>query len=289
MKKIILSLVVLAAAVSSNAQEAFRHLGVGIEAGTAAASVNMSIPVVTDHLVLKVGYGFPNINTTQKESLNIALVDMAIMSLNSQLDELGAPAEDHIATRFGNRLDMRFPIKANMGSWKVMAEYYPFSIIPFRLVAGAFIGSENFISAEAYTDAEFWNNYKNVMKEFGILNAKYANVPGYEPVPTPSLKFNVGGETWAVTEKNGCGYFNADLSIAKVRPYLGFGYGRSLPKNRVSFTMDIGAWYHGAPSISSTSITTFDPDAENLDVGLDVLNVIRVWPVFSFGASFRLF
>ena len=52
MKKIILSLTVLAAAVSANAQEAFRHLGVGFEAGTAAAAVNVSVPVVTDHLVL---------------------------------------------------------------------------------------------------------------------------------------------------------------------------------------------------------------------------------------------
>lgn len=289
MKKIILSLMVLAAAVSANAQEAFRHLGVGFEAGTAAASVNVSVPVVTDHLVLKVGYGFPSINTTLKESLNISVVDLAIQNLNSELSEVGAPAEDQIATRFGNNLKMEFPVKVNLGSWKVMAEYYPFSILPFRLVAGAFIGPEEFISAAAYTDAAFWSNYNSVMKEFKALNEKYKDVPGYEPVNVPDIKANIGGETWAITEKDGCGYFDATVSIAKVRPYLGFGYGRSLPKHRVSFTMDIGAWYHGGPTITSTSKTTFDPNAENLDVGLDVLNVMRLYPVFSFGASVRLF
>ena len=288
MKKIILSMMVLAATVSVNAQEAFKHIGAGLEVGTAGAGVNVAIPVVSNHLTVKVGYNFPALSYTYQTSMDISSIDESIGQINSELVKVGASA-DQIQTRFGNKMDIDVPIKANLASVKAMVEYYPFAKSSFRLVAGAFFGASDFITADAYTDAAFWNSYKSAMQEFGVLNAKYSNVPGYEPVQMPALKANVNGETWGVAEKDGRGHLDAALAVASARPYFGLGFGRSVPEGRVAFTFDLGAWYHGAPSVVSNSKTSYDASAQSFDLGLDKIGNVKFWPVASFGLSVRLF
>lgn len=284
MKKFIISLMVLAAAASANAQEAFKHLGAGIEVGTAGAGINVALPVVNDHLTIKVGYNFPSIKYKMNQTLDISMIDQSINDINAQI-----PAADQITTKFGNNLDTEFQLKANLGSFKAMVEYYPFAKSGFHLVAGAFFGGADFIGVDAYTSTEFWSNYKAVEKQFKAINDKYTGTEGYTPIDIKTVKATVNGETWAVNEQNGRGHLGAALSVAKARPYFGLGFGRSVPNGRVAFKFDLGAWAHGEPSLTSNSKVAFDKDAPALDFGMDTIEKIKFWPVMSFGLSVRLF
>ena len=64
MKKFLLSFSFLFAALSANAGDraenmrAFRHLSIGVEAGSTGAGVSLYMPIVDNHLVLSVGYNF---------------------------------------------------------------------------------------------------------------------------------------------------------------------------------------------------------------------------------------
>ena len=63
----------------------------------------------------------------------------------------------------------------------------------------------------------------------------------------------------------------AELAIAKLRPYFGLGFGRSMPKGHLGFQLDLGVWYHGSPAIESGQKVAFDPEAADLTAGIPLL------------------
>lgn len=67
--------------------------------------------------------------------------------------------------------------------------------------------------------------------EINAINSKYADVPGYSPVDVTADSFNMFDSTYKIREEDGRAVFDADFKVAKVRPYLGLGFGRSMPKS----------------------------------------------------------
>lgn len=287
MKKIIITLMVLTAAVSASAQEAFKHLGAGLEIGTAGAGINVALPVVDNHLTVKIGYNFPNITYTASQSLDISEINASIREMNAELASIGA--SEQISTTFSDKMNVDVPLRANLGSFKALVEFYPFAKSSFHITAGAFIGSSDFISADIFTDEKFWSDYKSVTQEIKSLNGKYAGTDGFDPVDIQEVKATINGETWAVREKDGRGNLNAALAVAKARPYVGLGFGRSVPNHRVTFKFDLGAWIHGTPELASACKVAFDSGAPKFDLGMDVIENVTFWPVMQFGVAVRLF
>ena len=108
------------------------------------------------------------------------------------------------------------------------------------------------------------------------------------------------GDTFVTTDENGI--CRLGIEVNKVRPYLGIGLGRSIPKlNPVSVSVDLGAYYTGSwgcwtdgrnlnnvAKINHIRITSADID--NVDNGLlDVLARIPVFPVLRFNVNVKLF
>ncbi|MCQ2131065.1 MAG: hypothetical protein MJY94_06735 [Bacteroidales bacterium] len=289
MKKIIVSLMVLAAAVSANAQEAFKHVAAGLQVGTTGAGVQVAVPVVTDHVTLKLGYNFPAVNYTVNTSMDISELTSTINNVNAEISKVGGA--DRINTTFNKNVDLEAPIKLDMGALKAMCEYYPSANSSFHFVLGAVIGTGDFISADLYTDASFWSSYKGLQSEVNALNAKYQELAnyGYTSYTVDELKANLDGKTYAVKEKDGRGHIDASVNVLKARPYFGIGIGRSVPKHRVSAQFDLGAWYHGAPELASNSTVAYDASAKTIDFDLSKIKNVKFFPQVSAGIVVLLF
>lgn len=287
MKKIIVSLMVLAAAVSANAQEAFKHVAAGVQLGTTGAGIQVAVPVVTDHISVKLGYNFPSVGYTVESSMDISSLNRTINDVNAEIIKAGGT--DHISTKFNKELSLEAPLKLDMGALKAMVEYYPSANSSFHFVVGAFVGTGDFISADIYTDASFWGSYKSLISEVDALNAKYKDIPGYTPYTVDDIKANLNGKTYAVKEKDGRGHIDAAVDVLKARPYFGIGIGRSVPKHRVSAQLDLGAWYHGTPALASNSTVSFDSSAQKIDFDMSKIEKVKFFPQVSAGIVVLLF
>ena len=288
MRKILLAIIALLGIQSAAwAQKAFQSLSFGIEAGTAGIGVELAMPLVTDHLVLRAGFNAPSISASQDFDISMAEVNSSIATVNSNLEAAGLP--DRITTTFD---DMKLNVTStlNLSTVKAMLEYYPFRKSSFHITAGVFYGMEgSYLSATATTDKTFWSNYKSLQTEVNAINEKYKDVPGYTPADISTVNVNTDGKTLQVQEKDGAGYMDAAIDIPRLRPYLGLGFGRSVPGRRVGLQLDLGAIYMGAPSLSSGNEVAYDGDAQEVMPNGLTLDDFKFWPVASLRLTFRLF
>lgn len=292
MKKTLITLCALATILNANAQEAFKHLSIGLEVGTTGGGVELALPIVTDHLVLTAGYNFPNIAVNSNFSFSTQAVKDVIANANNKLQQAGI--SDRITDTFSH--DTRLDAKANLnfGAIKAMLEYYPWKKSSFHIVAGAYFGMGDFISVNGMTEKNFWTSIKTTQTEIDAIYDKHKSNPqisGMDHDVMGKLKANVDGKTFMLTEKDGCGHFDAQLAIAKIRPYVGIGIGRSIPETHFSVQGDLGVWFHGTPSLQNSSSIAYDPTARNIDLGsaLTTVKKISVWPQLSFRLIYKIF
>lgn len=85
-----------------------------------------------------------------------------------------------------------------------------------------------------------------------------------------------------------------DLFVApvnKVSPYLGIGFGQTLHREkRLSFSVDLGAYYHSAPSafIMGSGMLSPSVSEQNLYVINSLIRPYRWWPVLNAQLSYRI-
>lgn len=264
MKKILLSLVAFAMSVAAvSAQEAFKHLSLGVEAGTTGAGVELSFPLVTNHVIVKAGYNFPSYSYEIKADVPMSDINAQIADVNAELSAKQVP--ERINTTFSDA-ELTLNPSINFGAAKLMFELYPFKKSSFHLTVGAYMGmAEDFVSLGVQTDKQFWSDYNSFKGEVAALDAKYGGIGSIE-----DPKFSVGKTTYQIKEKAGMGALDASIAVAKLRPYVGIGFGRSIPDSRLGLQLDFGIWSHGAPTLNSGNIVNYDADAVQL---LDEINL----------------
>ena len=82
---------------------------------------------------------------------------------------------------------------------------------------------------------------------------------------------------------------NAALTINSVKPYLGIGFGRAIPNRRVGVSFDLGALFHGTPTIKSDNAKVQELIDDNLDgIATDFLQKLKIYPVMSLKINFRV-
>lgn len=307
MKKLLILAITLLAGVSAlHAQEAFKHLSLGLEAGTAGVGIEMNLPVVTNHVVLKVGYNwlsFPYNTYTNVPTSNlndkVRDVNSRIADANRRLAAYGEKINTTFNTSFESSTRIDVGARANLSNVKALFEIYPSKNSGFHFTAGAFIGlSPNLAEVDVSVDNSFWTNVDSFDRELSSLRGevdalkqKYSQeVDEVKDVNLPTmpneLKFSMGNDTYSVRRG---GRLNAGLKVMQIRPYLGIGLGRSLPGGHFGFQADLGAWYHGTPSIDSPNQVPYDSSAPKAGFNLDVVKQVPVYPVLSFRLIYKIF
>ena len=167
--------------------------------------------------------------------------------------------------------------KMNIFDFKLLADFYPFKSSSFHITAGAFIGSE---------DAAHVVNTSMFIKD----PEKYGKVA------------LVLGDYHVTTDEDG--YAHLDLKVNSFKPYLGFGFGRAVPrKSRVSVSCDFGVKFWGTPKLGAMTIDDWndkvyhkfsykdldEDDDEDLKDALKTIEKITVYPVLNIRISGRIF
>ncbi len=290
-KSIFFSTLLLVSAGTANSQEAFKHLSMGLDLATTGIGLELSLPVVTNHLVLKAGYNHSGFKFSMgSNALNFSglseEVNQYVDKANSYLEQI--PEESSRLTGIPSSLEFNADGKIRLGTGKIILEYYPSKKSSFHINAGVYVGNPNIFSVDGGCPG-LWNAYSTNLvtsKRMAELYPEFSSKVG----TLPELKTTVNGRTFQLKEP---GNVNVGLKAAAMRPYLGLGFGRSIPKTRCGFQFDFGVIYIGKLSVTSanevsraSSVATQDNDVQKV---LDTIGKICVYPQLSFRFICRLF
>ena len=84
------------------------------------------------------------------------------------------------------------------------------------------------------------------------------------------------------------GKVDAGIAVNKVRPYIGLGYGRAVPKGRVACRIELGVQFHGTPTPVSDYGAVTKTGTKGKDDISEVLNKLTVYPVLKFRIAGRI-
>lgn len=218
MKKLMMVAVILLTSVGSvMAQKEYKrgflnHVGINVGAGTEGISVGLAAPV-TGFFELEAGV---NVMPSFKLSGDLD-VDVNTSSL-PQVPNVQYPHEATIHAE-GSFDRTTFNVKANL---------YPFGGgTKFFIAAGLSIGGEKIAEVNGSCDQlrEFSQSLPTQELKDQFRQAVSANLAGY------NLQFD---ENYNV---------QGDIRCKKVRPYLGLGFGRLVPKNRLGMRLELGCQF----------------------------------------------
>lgn len=162
-------------------------------------------------------------------------------------------------------------VKTGFTNGKILFDLYPGKSSIFHITVGAFFGSSQIV--------EVYNKEDGALKSIYDFNKAY-----------PSQKIGVELGDYFL-EPDAQGNMNACIKTASFKPYVGIGFGRSVPrKNRLGFSFEMGCQFWGSPKVYCNGEELSDEklDSDSGDIA-KVLSKITVYPVISFRLSGRIF
>ncbi|MCM1504407.1 MAG: hypothetical protein NC127_04345 [Muribaculum sp.] len=254
MKKLILAIVAIAM-LSVNCMAGqpqggiFKHVGVGVGAGTNGISVELSTPI-TRWFQLRAGVSMlPNFKLK---------TDADVSFSGSQ--NIGGNNYDYSQEE---TIDLEGAFGRTQGS--IILNIYPLPWGSFYIAGGLYFGGNKLLKVTGHSDY-IADNYQN-FKDAGV---------------------EIGDYTIPVDQN---GNVRGGLKVKNVRPYLGIGWGRAVPNNRLNFGIELGVQFMGSPKL----YTDFGDVNEIINqAGGDndiqkVMDKLTVWPVLTFKLSGRIF
>ena len=167
-------------------------------------------------------------------------------------------------TKYGKAYKGEVEGHVKWGNAKVMVDYYPFPSKTFHATVGAYIGSEEIV------DAQNIDQIINVGPGEGFVIGDYLISPDAD------------------------GFARAAIKVNKFKPYVGIGFGRSVPRKRVAFGGDLGVKIWGKPGVyekqSGHDVKVESQDIDDRDGGIiKTISKISVWPVLTLRLTGRIF
>lgn len=260
MKKLMMMAVLLLAGVGSVMAQSdykrgiFNHVGLNVGAGTEGISVGVAAPV-TNFLEVEAGV---NIMPSFKLSGDLDVDVKPIPGVSTPTD-----ATIHVDGDFSRTT---FNVKANL---------YPFGGgSKFFIAAGLSIGGEKIAEVTGSCDdlREFSQNLPTQELKDQLRQAATANLGGYNLELDEN--YNLQG----------------DIRCKNVRPYLGLGFGRLVPKNRIGCRFELGCQFMGKLKVYQNGNEIDINKAE--DAGEDDLSKfvkdLKVYPVLKLSFTGRI-
>lgn len=256
MKKILMmAILCLVFATSGFAQfkrSAFNHVGLNAGVGTEGISIGVAAPI-SNFVELEAGVDILPKFLSISDKANIT-TDASII-VQGQTVRIPDSEVD---------IDADFSRTA----LHAKANIYPFGgNSKFFVAAGFAFGGAKLAKLSGHSDklAQFISKYPEYSDE--ILKNVGAELSDY------NIKFDKNGD------------INADLRCNSFRPYLGLGFGRVVPKNRLGFRWEIGCQYMGKLKIYQNGEEVDVRKALNDSMGkdggdiADIVDKIQFYPV----------
>lgn len=223
---------------------------IGLSAGVSTTGINLFVATpLANCLTLRAGYTFSPISYTY------------------EYDEFD-PIEVGNTSISVPALDLNGDLNFNSG--QLLVDWVPFrkGQSSFYITAGLVFGSSRMIKVDGQFDPND-PNFKAI-KDAGLID---------------EIEIEIGDQ---VVHPNSDGSMDAAIKVKGLRPYLGIGFGRAIPKRRVGFRFELGAQFLGKPEVVSSNIEN-TADIDELSDFNKILRDITVYPNISFQLTYRLF
>lgn len=231
---------------------AFNHVGLNAGVGTEGISIGVAAPI-SNFVELEAGVDILPKFLSISEQMNIT----ADASIIVQGQTVRIP---------NSKVDVDADFSRT--AFHAKANIYPFGgNSKFFVAAGFAMGGAKLAKLSGHSDdlAQFIRKYPEYSDE--ILKNVGAELSDY------NIKFDKNGD------------INADLRCNSFRPYLGLGFGRVVPKNRLGFRWEIGCQYMGKLKIYQNGEEVDVRKALNDSMGedggdiADIVDKLKFYPV----------
>ena len=270
MKKLMMVAVILLTSVGSVMAQSdykrgiFNHVDLNVGAGTEGISVGVAAPV-TNFLEVEAGVNImPSFKLSGDLDVDVNTDDLPPVPVPNV--QYPSSATIHAEGSFDRTT---FNVKANL---------YPFGGgSKFFIAAGLSIGGEKIAEVTGSCDElrKFSNEY---LKNNQTLEQQFRQ----------ALSANLGGYNLELDENYN---LQGDIRCKNVRPYLGLGFGRLVPKNRIGMRFELGCQFMGKLKVYQNG-NEIDINKALEDAGEDDLSKfvkdLKVYPVLKFSLTGRI-
>lgn len=160
--------------------------------------------------------------------------------------------------------------KTALTTGKLLLDFYPMPSKGFHLTVGGYFGKGDVIKVSNEEEGELrevslWNK-ENPSNQIGAMLGDY--------LLTPDAQGNINGS----------------IKVNGFRPYVGLGFGRSIPKRLMNFQFDLGCQFWGTPEMYCNGDKLNKDDLSEGDGGFTkIVSKISVYPVLNLRIGFRAF
>lgn len=275
MRKVLiaLALILSATAYAQNDDKPFSHLAVGLNLGTNGIGFELASPI-SPIIGVRAGMDFmPMFSITQgiKYDRPEALNNVPQSFL-----------EDRYVNIPENGAKCDVVGKPHLTEGKILFDIYTSKTGSFHFTVGAMIGNSIIAKARAadktIAAVELYNN--------DIKNGVVLPEPGYENGITIDMEgYPLGHDK---------GRAELDLKVNAFRPYIGFGFGRPVPRKRIGCKFDMGVQFWGTPKVidkyADHEIKKDEPGCtSDLHDAIKIINGIPVYPTIKFSIFGKIF
>ncbi|NDV45551.1 hypothetical protein D0T49_00595 [Paludibacter sp. 221] len=257
--------------------KAFSHLSVGVEAGTTGFGLNVATTLSKNFalrggivmLPLSYSTGFD----MDFDQSTLDLIDQTIADypvVGTVLQSKGLPT-----TSAEIETELNATAKLGLINGKLLVDYYPWAKASFHLTTGLYFGSNHLIKVEGGF-ADQTSEIIDVLEEYKDVTGVYFDrmkiIEGYN-IDIRDMK-----------------KVDASIGINALKPYIGLGFGRAVPLNRVGVQFDLGGFFHGTPALTSQNAEVQRlMNAELSGDIIDIMEKIKFYPVLSLKIVCRIF
>lgn len=255
--------------------KAFEHLAVGLEAGTTGIGLDVAVPL-HPHFALRAGIAMFPYSYSTGFDIDFASSEMDNIinqypNIKNELKQNGLPTNS-------SELDTEANLKAKLGllNGKILVDIYPFRKASFHFVAGLYIGKSKLVSVTGKMPQQ-------VTEVSEILN-KYSQQTGVD------FETGIALGDYSI-QANELGNVDAAIKINSIKPYVGLGFGRSVPRKRIGYQFEMGVMFHGKPKIVSSIASVNDLLNDELSSSgiTDIMDKITIYPMISLKLVGRIF
>lgn len=192
-----------------------------------------------------------------------------------------ALADQGLSSQGLQSVDWKLKASAKRTQGHVLFDAYPFpKASSFFITGGFYFGGGSVATGDleinreiaVARDALLKNDYADQIRDLGI------NVGDIESLPIDQQ-----------------GKMKAYAKVNSFRPYVGFGFGRVIPKHRVGCRFEMGVQFHGTPQVvyydndgnkkNLLESEILKDDKKDIE---DIMNKVKVMPVLKFSICGRI-
>jgi len=263
-------------ALTNVSAQDYKRWAIGIDAGTTGIGFEVAHQL---HQKIAIRGGFSTLPYSYNTKFGVDIVEQMKTDLTTAMSNPNVEAELKKANLPTNVNDINkdVNVKSSLGllNGKLLMDIYPFDFLSLHFTCGLFFGNNKLINVKGGMNKEV----------YGMLNVVSDNAPA----PYNNLIDKPFIDDFEITGRDILN-MNAAFSINSVKPYIGIGFGRAVPKRRVSSTFQFGFMFHGTPAITSENPKVQKMIDRELDGGItDIVNKLTFWPVMSYRLSIALF